>query len=68
MKQHDVLQIVYNALRQARNNVINDVQLDGCEGHGEIVLTTDDGDTKQDWVIREDSITEAERGYDDGSS
>jgi hypothetical protein len=66
----DVLDIIYNALRRThvqRTHIqeIHDVVWDECGSTCEIVLTTDDpkGDL-QDWVIRAESITEAQRNTD----
>ncbi len=38
---------------------------DGDHKSAEVILTTDDGEQKQDWVIRSGSITESARDYDD---
>lgn len=62
MTAMDILDLVYQALRQANDARINDVTLDGTDEDCEIILTSDDGKEKRDWVIRAKDITEAERG------
>lgn len=57
-----VLDIVYNALRNARGDSrINDVTMDrGIDRQRQIILTTDNGHHKQVWVIDAESILESD--------
>lgn len=57
-----MLDLIYQALRESGSPHINDVTMDNDSNTGEIILTTDDGTTTRDWVIRSRDITEADRG------
>lgn len=60
MEEHEVIDIIFGALRKADDNRINDVTRDGDHKSVEIVLTTDDGEKKQAWVISSRAIKEVE--------
>ena len=64
MTAPEVLDLIYQALRQFDDPAINDVSYDGDGDSSEIVLTVDDGKKKTDWVIRSRDVTEAERNED----
>ncbi len=61
MTSHQVLDIIYQALREDHSLGINDVTQDNDNDSGEIILTTDDVDgKKQTWVISSKDIRETE--------
>lgn len=51
MTNQDVIQLVYSALRQYDVPEINDVTVDHGADCDQVILTTDDGEYKQVWVI-----------------
>ena len=58
--ENDVFEIIRSALRRANDNRINDVEVeDGFRGQ-QLVITTDNGDVKQRFVIEAESIVETE--------
>jgi hypothetical protein len=65
--ENDVFEIIRSALRQANDNRINDVEVDQRStlippplGGQQLVITTDNGDVKQRFVIEASSIIETE--------
>lgn len=65
--EDDVLDIIHQALRRANDNRINDVEVDqrgwsvrNSNSDRQIVITTDNGNVKQRFVIEADSICETE--------
>lgn len=56
----DVFEIVRSALRRADDNRINDVEVDTGELGQQLVITTDNGDVKQCFVIDAESIRETD--------
>ena len=62
IKHHlDVLTLIYRALRQYETAEINDVVLDGEGDDSQVVLSLDNGETIQDFVVKAIDITETER-------
>ncbi len=60
MKADEVLRMVYGCLRVAKEARINDVTMENDHKDGEIILTTDDGERKQVWVISSRNIVETD--------
>lgn len=60
MKAHEVIDIIYSALRRFKDDQINDVTRDGDHKSAEVILTTDDGKAKQCWVISSKAIVETD--------
>jgi hypothetical protein len=52
MNEAEVLALIYSAMRKCKHPAINDVSLDGDAKSGEVIITTDDGECKQVWVLR----------------
>jgi hypothetical protein len=65
MESPDVIDLIHQALRAFNSPAINDVSFDGDNDSCEIILTTDDGEQKQDWVISSSMIRETDRDYDE---
>jgi hypothetical protein len=62
MEPHEVINLIFRALRDYNvTREINDVAYDGDFMSAEVVLTTDDGEKLQDWVISSETLVEAER-------
>ena len=61
--EDDVVDILYQALRRANDNRINDVTTDKAGiivPYCQIILTTDNGDRTQRWVLSSDCILETD--------
>lgn len=58
----EVLDIIFDALRKntGADPRVNDVTRDGDHKSAEIILTTDDGQKKQNWVISSKKIVETD--------
>ena len=65
MEKSEVIHLLYRAIRGHDCLEINNVTVDGDHNSCEIILTTDDGENKQDWVISSNSLVEAGRDYDE---
>ena len=65
MQSHQAVKLIGQLLRETSHPMIDDVSVDGDHKSAEIIVTTDDGEDKQDWVISSGNITEAARDYDD---
>jgi len=68
MKPETVVDLIHQALRKFDDPQINDVSLDGDNKDCELILTTDDGTEKQDWIIRSNELEEVARDYDNECS
>jgi len=61
MTAKEVVDIIYQALRYANESRINDVSLEqSLEGTSQVVLTSDDGNNCQIWVLDESGILETD--------
>lgn len=62
MTQKEAFELIYSALRErTQDDKINDVTREGGEfDTEEIILTTDDGEKLQVWVLRADSLLETD--------
>lgn len=47
-----VMDVIYDALRKSTSLKVNDVTLDGTDDDCELILTLDDGEHKQDFLIQ----------------
>jgi len=62
---NEIANIIFEALRRYQSKQIDDVTINRCGNLTEVILTTDNGKTKQDWVISSSYITESQRGYEE---
>lgn len=68
MQPDKAVLLIGQLLKECSHPMINDVTVDNDHKSAEIIVTTDDGDEKQDWVISSGNITEAARDYDEDNN